>query len=336
MKFLYTILSLCVYLSIQAMEEAQPVPELPHDMINIIASLLPRTDDVPQLQNLLTPFAQTNKTNLDLARKIYHIKKSWIIPKLSDHIKNYIIQFLPAWQNSSHMKSLLKAFACTSRYNRDLAQFFYKCKHEQIKHLHQMFNEHSDPLLHLDLIRKGVNHHYGFYTPLSAAANRNEIIFVNLLLQAGASVGMKSKWSDETPLLTALCHRADNDLINLLITNSCQQDINEPDKYGWTPLILAVSRNQPEIVSALLAKGADTEVKHLTKTALLWALDCETHNDAFEVIKLLLDHGADVNTKDGYHYLDNVIKFGEGALRRAKKGGNKAIIDLLINHGARE
>jgi hypothetical protein len=46
-----------------------------------------------------------------------------------------------------------------------------------------------------------------------------------------------------------------------------------------------------------------------------------------QMVKLLLEHGADVNAKD---------KGGWTALKRAQKRGAKEIVELLKAHGAKQ
>jgi ankyrin repeat protein len=119
-------------------------------------------------------------------------------------------------------------------------------------------------------------------------------------------------------------------------------DINKKDKNGNTPLILAARHGDAGIVRALLMKGADVAIKNNDGYDALLALtsytmmSTPTDNKTTEPIgviteghlkaaALLLDHGADVNTK---------TKDGMTALLVATKLRKKDIVDLLLSKGA--
>jgi ankyrin repeat protein len=64
---------------------------------------------------------------------------------------------------------------------------------------------------------------------------------------------------------------------------------------GWTPLHLAAHGGHKRVVEALLAGGADVQApadNSLASTPLLWAISGQD----LETVTLLLAHGADVNS----------------------------------------
>ncbi|KAJ9642435.1 hypothetical protein H2199_004816 [Coniosporium tulheliwenetii] len=65
--------------------------------------------------------------------------------------------------------------------------------------------------------------------------------------------------------------------------------------YGGSPLNCAAFRGHVDVVRMLLERGADVGSKDSTRTAALWRAAAGGHDS---VVTLLLEHGADVNTKD--------------------------------------
>lgn len=101
-------------------------------------------------------------------------------------------------------------------------------------------------------------------------------------------------------------------------------DINQLNKYGLTPLMLAVATKQKDIVKFLIEKEADLNIqqKETDDTALTSAVT----RGYTEIAKLLINAPKiDLNKKAVY---------GETALMRAAHYGHKDIVELLIKKGA--
>ena len=88
-------------------------------------------------------------------------------------------------------------------------------------------------------------------------------------------------------------------------------------------LFKAIKENNIEAVKLLLERGADINTKDKDgRTALMYAASA----GCTETVKLLLDHGADINAKTKYGY--------RTALMLAAIGGHTETVKLLLERGA--
>jgi ankyrin repeat protein len=157
----------------------------------------------------------------------------------------------------------------------------------------------------------------GGLTPLLYAARENCHACADVLLTSGADINLPDP-DGVSPLLVAIMN-ANWDLANQLIAAGA--DVNQWDIFGETPLFTAVNshtrrdggRNSIdpinkttgiEIVKTLLARGADPNMQLFFKPANLagntntrgtTALIRAANNGDVEVVKLLLEHGADAS-----------------------------------------
>lgn len=329
-NILVVAFGLLLCFSIRAMEEIPPIlPELPQDIVNCIALILPRADDASQLQNLLTPFAQTNKTNLDLARKIYLIKKAWIIPKLPVDIENYLAQILP-WQGVEKFQELLKPFSQTNNYNHNLAKRLYYIKKTAIeKIIKDMKNSYG--FSKLDLMHNDLNViDNSDQSFLHYAASENKPDIIRLLIAHGAHVNLCTVYS--TPLMNAAAYNR-CEAIKILL--DCGADINQKRPDGLTALHIAARTNSRDALVLLLACEAQINATNNNQTTAL------THAIAqvkYNVAQFLITHGADVNIKTSYGMsaLAFAVQNKRNERDKEKVKEHQEIIDLLIAHGARE
>ncbi len=156
----------------------------------------------------------------------------------------------------------------------------------------------------------------GGITPLIYAVRANDLESVKTLLEAGADINQTSGygWS---PLLVATQNRYYK-LGVYLINHGA--NVNLANKGGWTPLYLATDNRNIE--------NGDYPVR-------------KPDMDHLEFIKILLDHGADVNArmKDSTEtrtvftnqWLD---ENGATAFLRASQSGDIELMKLLLAHGA--
>jgi ankyrin repeat protein len=99
--------------------------------------------------------------------------------------------------------------------------------------------------------------------------------------------------------------------------------IDEQDMVGFTPLHYAVCGDHAEVVRFLLSKGANVNAKSANGWTPLWFVW------PVEMAALLIANGADVKIADerGQTAL-------HGAVNRDNHRGDKALIELLLKHGA--
>lgn len=127
--------------------------------------------------------------------------------------------------------------------------------------------------------------------------------------------------NDNTPLIIAsMLIRPEK--ASLLINYGA--DVNITNSNGNTALTYAVQFRDTQTTKLLLDNGAFTEIADIAgkSTPLMNA----TINGNTENVKLLLQHGADVNK------VDNI---GETALMKALKYKRRDIAELLRNAGAK-
>lgn len=162
-------------------------------------------------------------------------------------------------------------------------------------------------------------------TALIAAAYANHLAVAQLLIQAGADVNVQ----DRTQQSAYLIATSDGYVDLLRLTLRAGADVHRTDSYNGTGLIRAADRGHVEIIQELL----QTEIKidHINRlgwTALLEAIILGDGGARHtEVVRLLVEAGADVNLADGN---------GVSPLAHARQGGHTAIAEILHNAGAHE
>jgi cytohesin len=156
----------------------------------------------------------------------------------------------------------------------------------------------------------------------SAAANDHGLSTAEALLRHGANPNARSRGG-----MTALHQAASQGAIKmmeLLLAN--RADVNAASNSGYMPLHGAVSYGNMDTkklkVEILLKSGANVNAKTSSdgETPLHKAIS----RGDIEIVKLLLNYGADVNAKS---------KYGVTALHFARN--SNAISQLLVEHGAK-
>jgi ankyrin repeat protein len=166
----------------------------------------------------------------------------------------------------------------------------------------------------------------------------------------GRGRGAVKDGGELTPLVFAA--RAD-DLDSVKVLLAAGADVNETTGYGWSPLLVATQNRYYKLGAYLLDHGANVNLTNKGGwTPLYLATDNRNIEsgdypvrkpdmDHLEYIKLLVDHGADVNArmKDSTEtrtvftnqWLD---ENGATAFLRASQSGDVPVMKLLLAHGA--
>lgn len=151
-------------------------------------------------------------------------------------------------------------------------------------------------------------------TPLTAACQKGNLSLVKDLINAGASVDFKDRYS--TPLTTA-CFWGYNDVAKELI--KAGSDVNLMDVCN-TPLTTACFWGEYEIVKELIKSGAEVNLQDRKNTPLTVA--CLKNH--IHIVKELIKAKADVNQE----------AVGNTPLTAACSKGHTCIVEVLIEAGA--
>jgi uncharacterized protein len=161
-------------------------------------------------------------------------------------------------------------------------------------------------------------------TPVMAATAATQTAAVRLLVDAGADVDIRDDRLDN-PFLYA---GAEGLLDILRIVNEAGADPALTNRYGGIALIPACERGHVEVVRYLLEES-DVDVDHVNNlgwTGLLEAIILAdgdaTHQ---EIVRLLLEHGADPDLAD---------RDGVTPLQHARARGQAEVVTILVAGGA--
>lgn len=133
-------------------------------------------------------------------------------------------------------------------------------------------------------------------TEVIVSAQENKIDYLKFLLQNGFDVNEKSKKDGATPLMKA-AYSGHIEIVKFLLQN--QAKIDERNDEGQTALFYACDMGNKEIVQILLQSLADINIKNrFGSTALIKAINY--HSTSLEIVKMLIQAGADVNASGNY------------------------------------
>ncbi len=161
-------------------------------------------------------------------------------------------------------------------------------------------------------------------TPVMAATHGNHVETVQALIDAGADIDIQDNRQDN-PFLYA---GAEGLLAILKLTIDAGANTKLTNRFGGTALIPAAERGPVEVVAELL-NHTDVDIDHVNNlgwTALLEAIILgDGGPQRTEVVRLLVEAGADVNLADGQ---------GVTPLTHARQRGYTVMIELLEAAGA--
>ncbi len=161
-------------------------------------------------------------------------------------------------------------------------------------------------------------------TPVMAATVARQTAAVRLLIDAGADVDIRDDRLDN-PFLYA---GAEGLLDILRLVNEAGADPALTNRYGGIALIPACERGHVEVVRYLLEES-DVDVDHVNNlgwTGLLEAIILADGDAAHqEIVRLLLEHGADPDLAD---------RDGVTPLQHARARGQAEVVAILVAGGA--
>ena len=187
-------------------------------------------------------------------------------------------------------------------------------------------------------------------TPLMLASARGYMDIVKLLIGKGANVNAKKQ--EDTPLVMASA-RGHIDIAKFLIEKGAEVNsavypqnpmlhmgtveymirrivLNEADKNETvrecSALVSACGRGDFDLVKLLLEQGANANSRGMYDTAI-FRVDKEhrSEEDCIKLMKLLVEYGADINARG---------KHGDTILLRALRKKRYAIAKFLLKNGA--
>ena len=195
-------------------------------------------------------------------------------------------------------------------------------------------DEEFEQRLQLNKLYDYAAHNWGHYARQASTLCRGVIEFLQKQAQVEASsqalMAVKRwsgyrKYSQNIPKQMTSLHLAAYFGVNEAVQFLIGSDSPDPeDSYGRTPLSWAAMNGHEVVVKLLLDKGAELETKdtEYRRTPLSYA--ARSGHEA--VVKLLLDKGAELETKD--------TEYGRTPLAWATENGYEAVVKLLLEEGA--
>ncbi|KAK2731880.1 ankyrin unc44 [Colletotrichum kahawae] len=169
-------------------------------------------------------------------------------------------------------------------------------------------------------------------TPLHAAAYEGYTQIVRLLRSNVARLDLRDMMG-RTPLMAATFHQRKDTMVELLTQQQDEdRQLETEDFRGSTPLLIAAQFGFWDGVHVLVEAGAKCDKPEISETSETGpvitrkedtALHIAVWRNNFQMAKLLLKHGADVDARDH-----------EGSLvvHLASLRGNEAILELLLDN----
>jgi len=173
-----------------------------------------------------------------------------------------------------------------------------------------------------------------FETPLLAALARRHFQTAELLRHNGADVNVR--YRNEAPPLQAAAWYGDFEMVRVLL--NYKVDVNARSGDGWTPIhsvsqgfqdsgIPNIHQSLPDVARLLLERGADVNAQisgsyNPGRTPLHVTMEF----NRVEVVRALLEHGANVDAEDSE---------GRTPFEIASVKGYDEIMKLLSEHGAK-
>ena len=196
-------------------------------------------------------------------------------------------------------------------------------------------------------------------------SGEDETAIVRLLVENGAELDI-GNGADMTPLMFAAREGKYETMLYLIEAGA---DVNRQDVRGWSPLMFAVRTGLPNVVALMLEAGADPNVReeypfqtplhHAVSSGVpeivAFLLDAGAEANGLyegggynlppiftavaeertEIVRLLLNHGANPNYSDGGNLSESDEDYTlRTPLEWARKSGNEEIEEMLVEAGA--
>ncbi|MDE0200553.1 MAG: ankyrin repeat domain-containing protein [Caldilineaceae bacterium] len=162
---------------------------------------------------------------------------------------------------------------------------------------------------------------------LFTAIEKGDVETVRLLVEAGADVNAAEGFGGNTPLHEAV-EEGNAEIVQILVDAGA--DIEAEGFMDQTPLSLAAEEGASEIMQILLGQGADNGTQEgedkqapaIGSEALFTAIE----KGDVEMVRILVEAGADINAADGFG--------GNTPLHEAVEQGDAEIVRILVAAGA--
>ncbi|KAJ3079873.1 hypothetical protein HDU99_009899, partial [Rhizoclosmatium hyalinum] len=154
------------------------------------------------------------------------------------------------------------------------------------------------------------------------AIRQGRVLAAQLVLSADLTVADNT---GETCAMAA-CAKSD-EIANLVLDSNKLLNLGATNKKQETALLIAIKNSRSvEVIGKILNKGVDVNYADPNgKTSLIWAIESKK----LEIVKLLIQHGANVNVQD------KVSGLGQWAVHYAVLSRNNKIVLALLEAGAR-
>jgi len=169
-------------------------------------------------------------------------------------------------------------------------------------------------------------------TPLHVASQHRKVKTSRLLLEHGANIHVQNK-EDQTPqhLLLAMWsyNSPDDDVDTIRFFLERGADVDAVDEYHLTLLHVASYHGSVKVARLLLQHGANINARNGEGQTLLHralvGINDGMWGDSFDAIQLLLENGADIDALDDDHLTPLHLASEYGSVRATR---------LLLEHGA--
>eukprot|EP01052_Picozoa_sp_SAG31_P025703 SAG31_NODE_2271_length_6040_cov_3.379397_2_plen_556_part_00 len=169
-------------------------------------------------------------------------------------------------------------------------------------------------------------------SPIGYFATRNIQIGEELLVDYGEAFfnekpALDVRYECKQPPLHLACMRAEVTAVKRLLSAESKNDVNQRanTSLAWTPLMAAALGGSIDVIRLLLQHGADIDGLQDQEGQPDTPLFVACQHGHFEAAKILLEHGAEVNARN---------KHGHSPLCTSSQEGNVDIVALLLSSGA--